>query len=78
MKFHKEGLCFEAGGSDPMSELMLSMLGAVAQFELSMIQERRKASRKPRLLVNIVAVLPIRITTSKSGYYALKVYPCAR
>ena len=25
-----------------MSELMLSMLGAVAQFELSMIQERRQ------------------------------------
>ncbi|MFP3425861.1 MULTISPECIES: recombinase family protein [Pseudoalteromonas] len=42
VKFHKEGLCFKAGGSDPMSELMLSMLGAVAQFELSMIQERRQ------------------------------------
>ena len=42
VKFHKEGLCFKAGGSDPMSELMLSMLGAVAQFELAMIQERRQ------------------------------------
>jgi len=42
VKFHKEGLCFKAGGSDPMSELMLNMLGAVAQFELSMIQERRQ------------------------------------
>jgi len=42
VQFHKEGLCFKAGGNDAMSELMLSMLGAVAQFELSMIQERRQ------------------------------------
>ncbi len=42
VKFHREGLSFTAGGSDAMSELMLSMLGAVAQFELSMIQERRQ------------------------------------
>lgn len=42
VQFHKENLSFHAGGTDPMSELMLSMLGAVAQFELSMIQERRQ------------------------------------
>lgn len=42
VKFHREALCFYAGGSDAMSDLMLSMLGAVAQFELSMIQERRQ------------------------------------
>jgi DNA invertase Pin-like site-specific DNA recombinase len=42
VKFHKEGLSFNAGGNDHMSELMLNMLGAVAQFELSMIQERRQ------------------------------------
>ena len=42
VKFHREALCFNAGGSDAMSDLMLSMLGAVAQFELSMIQERRQ------------------------------------
>ncbi len=42
IKFHKEGLSFNAGGTDHMSELMLNMLGAVAQFELSMIQERRQ------------------------------------
>ncbi|MGR5454466.1 recombinase family protein [Vibrio alfacsensis] len=42
VRFHKENLSFNAGGSDPMSELMLNMLGAVAQFELSMIQERRQ------------------------------------
>ena len=42
VKFHKENLSFNAGGSDHMSELMLNMLGAVAQFELAMIQERRQ------------------------------------
>ncbi|ABZ78313.1 Resolvase domain [Shewanella halifaxensis HAW-EB4] len=42
VKFHKEGLSFNAGGNDHMSELMLNMLGAVAQFELAMIQERRQ------------------------------------
>ncbi|HCG6763160.1 TPA: recombinase family protein [Vibrio parahaemolyticus] len=42
VKFHKESLSFNAGGSDHMSELMLNMLGAVAQFELAMIQERRQ------------------------------------
>ena len=42
VRFHRESLSFNAGGSDPMSQLMLNMLGAVAQFELSMIQERRQ------------------------------------
>jgi len=42
VRFHKENLRFNAGGSDHMSELMLNMLGAVAQFELAMIQERRQ------------------------------------
>lgn len=42
IRFHKENLSFKAGGCDHMSELMLNMLGAVAQFELAMIQERRQ------------------------------------
>lgn len=42
VKFHKESLSFNAGGSDHMAELMLNMLGAVALFELAMIQERRQ------------------------------------
>lgn len=40
--FHKESLTFDSGNANPMSKLMLQMLGAVAQFELSMIQERRR------------------------------------
>lgn len=41
VKFHKENLLF-AGGADPMQELMLSLLGSVAQFERSMIRERQR------------------------------------
>lgn len=42
VRFHKEGLTFTAEESNPMSELMLNMLGAVAQFERSMIRERQR------------------------------------
>jgi len=41
VKFHKENLLF-AGEADPMQELMLSLLGSVAQFERSMIRERQR------------------------------------
>ncbi|HHF3085171.1 TPA: recombinase family protein [Vibrio diabolicus] len=39
--FHKEGLNFSAGENTPIAELMLNMLGAVAQFERSIIRERQ-------------------------------------
>ncbi|HGO5294019.1 TPA: recombinase family protein [Photobacterium damselae subsp. damselae] len=35
-------MSFNTGGNDHMADLMLNMLGAVAQFELAMIQERRQ------------------------------------
>lgn len=38
--FHKENLTF-TGESNPMQDLMLSMLGSVYQFERSMIRERQ-------------------------------------
>lgn len=41
VKFHKENLLF-AGEASPMQELMLSLLGSVAQFERSMIRERQR------------------------------------
>lgn len=41
VKFHKEGLTF-TGEDSPMSNLLLSMLGAVAEFERSLIAERRQ------------------------------------
>lgn len=41
--FHKENLSFFAGeAANPCQELMLQMLGAFAQFELSMIRERQR------------------------------------
>lgn len=41
VRFHKEGLSF-TGEDSPMSNLLLSMLGAVAEFERSIILERQR------------------------------------
>lgn len=41
VKFHKEALHF-TGEHNPMQALMLSMIGAVAEFERSMIKERQR------------------------------------
>lgn len=41
VKFHKENLTF-TGEDSPMSNLLLSMLGAVAEFERSLILERQR------------------------------------
>jgi DNA invertase Pin-like site-specific DNA recombinase len=41
IKFHKENLVFN-GEANPMQELQLSMLGAVAQFERALIRERQR------------------------------------
>ena len=41
VKFLKEGLTF-TGDDSPMSNLLLSMLGAVAEFERSLILERQR------------------------------------
>ncbi|EGR1310834.1 resolvase [Vibrio cholerae] len=41
VRFHKEGLHFTADDTTPIAELMLNMLGAVAQFERAMIKERQ-------------------------------------
>lgn len=39
--FHKENLTFNGAKVDPTSELMLGILGSVAQFERSIIHERQ-------------------------------------
>ena len=41
VKFEKEGLTF-TGDDNPMNVLMLQVMGACAQFELSMIRERQR------------------------------------
>ena len=42
IKFHSEGLTFAPQTDDPMASLMLHMLGAFAEFERSLIGQRRK------------------------------------
>ncbi len=42
LRFMKESLTFTADKSDPMSQLMLSMLGAVYSFERSIMLERQR------------------------------------
>ena len=42
VKFHSEGLTFAPQTDDPMASLMLHMLGAIAEFERSLIGQRRK------------------------------------
>lgn len=41
VRFHKESLSF-TGEDSPMANLLLSMLGAVAQFERELIKERQR------------------------------------
>ena len=42
VQFQKENLKFSPGDSDPMSKMLLSLLGAVAEFERSIIRSRQK------------------------------------
>jgi len=42
VKFHSERLTFSPQTDDPMASLMLHMLGAFAEFERSLIGQRRK------------------------------------
>src|SRR5271165_4719221 len=44
VQFAKESLTF-TGEDSPMSNLLLSLLGAVAEFERSMIRERQRKNR---------------------------------
>lgn len=44
VRFHKEALTF-TGVDSPMQQMMLSLMGAVAQFERSMINERASEGR---------------------------------
>jgi DNA invertase Pin-like site-specific DNA recombinase len=40
LRFHKESMIFTPNSQDSMQDLMLTVMGAVAQFERSMIRER--------------------------------------
>lgn len=74
VRFHKEGLTF-AGDNSPMNTLLLSMLGAVAEFERSLILERQREGiaiakqagkyqgRKPKLTDEQAQALRARVAT---------------
>lgn len=42
LQFNKEGLTFSGDKQNPMSQLLLSMLGAVYQFEREIMKERQR------------------------------------
>ena len=51
VRFHKENLVFNGDQSDPISILMLQLLGSVSQFEKSLINSRvREGVHKAKLL----------------------------
>lgn len=77
VRFVKENLTF-TGDDSPMSTLLLSMLGAVAEFERSMIRERQREGieiakskgvykgRKPALTDEQTAVVLERLAAGES------------
>lgn len=89
VRFVKEGLTF-TGDDGPMANLLLSMLGAVAEFERSLIRERQTegialakakgvyTGRKPTLSVDQVAELKARVTAGESKVAMAKAFGISR
>lgn len=75
VQFMKEGMSF-TGKDDPMARLMLSVMGAFAEFERSLIRERQREGielakakgvykgRKPALAGERLEALKTRLSTS--------------
>ena len=90
VRFHKEGLTF-TGDDSPMATLLLSMLGAVAEFERSLISERRQEGidlakakgdvykgRKPSLSDEKAAELRKRVADGEQKTALAKEYGISR
>jgi DNA invertase Pin-like site-specific DNA recombinase len=89
VEFAKENLTF-AGDDSPMNTLLLSMLGAVAEFERSMILERQREGialakaagkykgRKAALTVEQADELRVRLAHGESVTALAKVYGISR
>ena len=83
VRFHKASLTF-SGDASPMSELMLNLLGAVAQFERALILERQKegiaiAKTKGVYKGRAPSLSPEQVATAKERLEAgEKVAPVAR
>lgn len=77
VRFHKENITF-TGDDSPMANLLLSMLGAVGEFERTIIRERQKEGivkakergvykgRKPSLTPEQVSTLQSRAASGES------------
>jgi DNA invertase Pin-like site-specific DNA recombinase len=89
VRFHKEGLAF-TGEDSPMSNLLLSMLGAVAEFERSLILERQREGiaiakaegrykgRKPALSEHQVSQLLERVARGEKKAALAREYGVSR
>ena len=79
VRFVKEGLTFTDDDSDPCAVLMLSVMGAVAEFERSLLLERQREGiavarragkyrgRKPSLSPERAAALSRRLSEGESA-----------
>jgi DNA invertase Pin-like site-specific DNA recombinase len=70
VQFIKENLTFTADTTNPMNNLMLSMMGAFAEFERSLIRERQRegielAKAEGRMKGRPTSLTPKQITTIK-------------
>lgn len=90
IRFHKEGLTF-SGDDTPMANLLLSMLGAVAEFERALIGERQREGielakakgdvykgRKPALDADRAAALRARVAAGESKAALAKEFKISR
>jgi DNA invertase Pin-like site-specific DNA recombinase len=89
VQFVKENLTF-TGEDSPMSNLLLSLLGAVAEFERSMIRERQREGiavakekgiykgRKQALSASQAAELRMRLSAGESKAALAKAYGITR
>lgn len=89
VQFMKESLTF-TGDDSPMNTMLLSMLGAVAEFERSMILDRQKEGiakakaagkykgGKPKLTANQASELKARLKAGESATVLAKEYGVSR
>lgn len=90
VRFLKEGLTFTSDASDPCAVLMLSVMGAVAEFERSLILERQRegiaiakaagkyTGRKPSLTADQASEVVTRLGGGESASALAREYGVSR
>lgn len=90
VRFLKEGLTFTSDASDPCAVLMLSVMGAVAEFERSLILERQRegiaiakaagkyTGRKPSLTPDQAEAVATRLADGESASVLAREYGVSR